>query len=396
MAATGGTRDARHAGTSAETTVTTTPTTRAMIEQGHEHGGDAEAQDEADDRATDADGERLDEHRASDLAAAGSHRPHERHLPPPLGHDDRERVVDDEDPDEHRDDGEGQQEVRDERQLVLEVGLALLGDLPTGEDLQPGIPGGSQFLTHRPGHLGLRHPGVGHDADAVELAGLADELLRLRGGPQGVRGTTGAVGVSEPGDAHQVVLGGCSAGLDRHPVTDPVAGVVGAAPVDDHLPGGFGGPPVVDREAVEPVDRLPVAAEGGRAHRRVADRVAVLVDDPREALDHPLGVGHLGGSKHGVEQGRVDAAADLGAPAGVAGIDGLAGPHHCVGALEGRREQVVERLVHGVCQHQHPGHERHAERHGQQGGEQPSLVVHEPTQGNLPHAAGGAAATHGR
>jgi hypothetical protein len=116
--------------------------------------------------------------------------------------------------------------------------------------------------------------------------------------------------------------GGRSASLDRHPVSDLVAGVVGAASVDDHLAGGFGGPPVVDREAVEPIDGQPVAAEGRRAHRGVADGIAVPVDDPRVALDRSLGIGHPRGSKNGVEQGRVDAAADLRASAGLAGVDG--------------------------------------------------------------------------
>ena len=60
--------------------------------------------------------QRLDQHRADHLPPARAHRPEQRELPGALGHDDRERVEDQEHADEQRDRGEAEQDVVEELQ----------------------------------------------------------------------------------------------------------------------------------------------------------------------------------------------------------------------------------------------------------------------------------------
>ena len=54
----------------------------------------------------------LEQHRAQDLAAAGADGPQQGQLPGALGHEDAERVGDDEPADEQGDAGEDQQDRR--------------------------------------------------------------------------------------------------------------------------------------------------------------------------------------------------------------------------------------------------------------------------------------------
>jgi hypothetical protein len=132
---------------------------------------------------------------------------------------------------------------------------------------------------------------LGDDRDAVELARLAHQALRSRRGEEDVRRAAGTVGVAELGDSgYQHLLGRA---LDEHGgrLARPVSGVVGALLVEDDFVVGAGRGAFDDRERIEIVRLSPVAAEGGCAHSRVAQRVALLVDQPGVALDVALGDG---------------------------------------------------------------------------------------------------------
>ena len=121
IAAIGRTRAARIAGMAADTTVTmvptiTTSTTRSGCtcerdragphEVGHDRHRLAEQQEQpdagqhADHAGHDPDDERLEHDRPSQLRPASTDGPQQGELADPLGHDDREGVVDDEDADE--------------------------------------------------------------------------------------------------------------------------------------------------------------------------------------------------------------------------------------------------------------------------------------------------------
>ncbi len=129
IAATGGIRDARRAGKNADTTVTVTPTTRlTMTVRGSTtseplgRSKPSESRSRVRPIATRMPSPRptIDairptatpstQHRREHLSSTGSDRPQQRELSAPLCDEDRERVVDDEHPDEDGDAGEHEQE----------------------------------------------------------------------------------------------------------------------------------------------------------------------------------------------------------------------------------------------------------------------------------------------
>ncbi len=179
---------ARRAGASAESRVTPTPTSAAMsIVRGCErdarrrdvgaHGleqqvdglGDAEAGDDADGRGEHAQRERLGDHGAEHLAAAGAEGAQHRELAAPLCHGDAEGVEDDERADEDGDAGERQ---KHRRQEAVDGGGRLAGRvrgrLLAGLDVT--VAGNAAFTR---GQLLGRDARVGGDRDAAQLAGLA-------------------------------------------------------------------------------------------------------------------------------------------------------------------------------------------------------------------------------
>ena len=95
----------------------------------------ADAGDEAEERGDEADDDRLRDQTADDLAAAGADGPQQRGLALALGHDDRERVVDDEDRHEQGDAGEDQQEHVEERQALSMSDCVSLVICVAGQDL---------------------------------------------------------------------------------------------------------------------------------------------------------------------------------------------------------------------------------------------------------------------
>jgi hypothetical protein len=97
-AAIGGTRPARNAG---------------------ERHPDAETESSGDRDHRDRDC--LDHDRTDNLAATGADGTEQREITRALGDDDRERVVDDEHPDEQRDHREREQERVEERQVLSEL-----------------------------------------------------------------------------------------------------------------------------------------------------------------------------------------------------------------------------------------------------------------------------------
>jgi hypothetical protein len=96
-------------------------------EEGSQGGGDAEPAEQSQGRTGEAQDQRLGQHRAGHLPAAGAQRPQQRELPGSLGDQHGERVQDDERADEQGDPGEGRQQHGDERQPVLQGGCLLVG-----------------------------------------------------------------------------------------------------------------------------------------------------------------------------------------------------------------------------------------------------------------------------
>ena len=177
IAATGGIRAACHAGEIADRTVMTMPDDQTrrrsrcdgttMLVPGRSIPialiaalspiASSDTGDDPDDRRDEADEHRLPEDLAHHLPAARTDRAQQRHLPRALRDDDRERVVDDERPDDQRDEREHAEEDVDELQLVAQRVLVLLGDRLTGDHLVLALVVGVQCLRDVAAQLLLRH-----------------------------------------------------------------------------------------------------------------------------------------------------------------------------------------------------------------------------------------------
>ena len=122
----------------------------------------------------------LDQHRAEDLAPAGTQRPQQAVLPGALGDGDGERVQDDEGADQQGHHGEDEEELAEDRQALLERVLGFLDGRRPGHRLGTG----RQHALQVADQLLLRHARAGDEADRAELAGRRDEPLRDRRGEQ--------------------------------------------------------------------------------------------------------------------------------------------------------------------------------------------------------------------
>jgi hypothetical protein len=171
------------------------------VEQRLQARGHRDARGQPDRGRDDAHDGRLGEHRAENLALAGTQRPQEAILPGALGHRDRERVEDHEGADQQRDDREDQHEGVEEGQGLLERVLHLLGDGRPGHRFQPV----RQHVPQVGGQLLLRNTRTSDEQDAGELPGRGDEALRDRRGEQGDAGAARAVRGPEPDDPHHPV-----------------------------------------------------------------------------------------------------------------------------------------------------------------------------------------------
>ena len=134
----------------------------------------ADAEAEPGGAGDEPDGDRFEQHRAQDLPATGADGTQHGEVAGALGDHDRERVVDDEHPDEQRDVGEREEERVEELQVLAQVGLLVGGVGLAGEHLDL-IVGERRLQAHRQ-LVGADVGGLG-DHDAVEEARLTEELL---------------------------------------------------------------------------------------------------------------------------------------------------------------------------------------------------------------------------
>ena len=87
------------------------PQVAQELEEAHT---EADARQQPEQRRDRRHQERLEHHRPHDLPAGRAHRPQQPELAGALGHQDRERVEDDEGADDHADRGEPEQRVGEE------------------------------------------------------------------------------------------------------------------------------------------------------------------------------------------------------------------------------------------------------------------------------------------
>jgi hypothetical protein len=168
-------------------------------EQAFEQSGHEDAAEDAEAGREEPDHQGLAQHGQQYLPAARADRAQQRQLTRPLGDDDREGVVDDEDRDDERDEREDREAELEETELLPDEILTLLGDLLAGEHFV--VAERERLLQPRFQRL-LRQPGLTDDGDAVELPGV-----RAFCACAGVKSTTDApraVGGARR-DAHDLV-----------------------------------------------------------------------------------------------------------------------------------------------------------------------------------------------
>ena len=155
IAAIGGIRPARRAGTTTDAIVMPMPTTarhhdRAWrehrlragepgtggVERGDQQLGHEQAATDAEDRRHEAEHERLDRDHPADLAARRADGTQQRQLAQALTDRDVEHVVDDEGTDECGDEGEDEQAVAEHRDELADRIARLLGELLAGDHFE--------------------------------------------------------------------------------------------------------------------------------------------------------------------------------------------------------------------------------------------------------------------
>ena len=227
-------------------------------------------------------------------------------------------------------------------------------------------------------------PGDGADVDRVELAGLAEHLLR---GPAVEVRRRGAAEVLDPvavaNRAHDGELTGraLEQHLDRGAQRDAV--VLGAGGVDGDLvvTGGRAAGEQLDIAAELRVGRHAVAV--GRSATVGGDGPPVVVGEQRVAAHGALGRADAVDVADLVEHGRGDGAPGRADTFG-RGV-GRLGPDHRVGARRDLAEELVEGDPHRVGQDERPGQEGDAEGDGRRGQQEPQLVRHHGAQGRGQH-----------
>ena len=266
-AASGGTRDARIAGTTVATSVTIMPTANAAItvdgftvsaplvmpaprawNSARKPAASGDPDDQAEDRRDETDRGGFERDRAEHLGAGRADRAQERRLARALGDDDRERVVDAERRDEQRDEREHQQERLEEaEERLVDVVVVLLGELLARD----GFDTARQDLLEVRDELLLTHALLRRDVDVRDLVGAGHEqLLRFVERERDVRDRAETVLAADRQDADDLHLRriGREHG-DR--VADGDVLVLGDLLVDRDLARGLGRPALVDGPRVE-------------------------------------------------------------------------------------------------------------------------------------------------
>jgi hypothetical protein len=350
------------------------------VEQHEGPGREQHAADEAHDRREHADEQRLQQHRAEDLAPPGSDGPHQGQLAGALGHQDAEGVGDDEPTHEQGDEGEHQQSGGEEAERLLDLAGRLVRELLAGDHVGAGHQVG---LAQRGDQLLRGDAGFGQHLDLVHLALFA--LEALRGGQGGAHedGTAGRVRLAEPGDAHEGELLGSLGADQRDLVAQGEPALVDPGPVDDDLAVGLGGPPAGHLVRVERGLRGPGTDHGGRtgAADGVARRVEQREVEPGHRSfrrRHPRDVADLGHER--LRDEVAHRAAEV-------ALEQLGAAHHGVDALTQVAEQVVEDPAQGGVEHEGAGHEGHTQDHRHAGGDETALVGPERAEGGAEHGS---------
>ncbi len=220
---------------------------------------------------------------------------------------------------------------------------------------------------------------LGDDVDVVELAHVTEERLRGRHVEGGQRRPEQVVRRPEAHEAADGEGAGRAPQEDAHLLAHREVVLLGRAEVHGHLVRPRrclalhdveGGDLRVGVE-LDPDGGCPTGRDGlavGEDVLRVAGHRAVGGLHARHALH--LGEERLG---DGIARGGA-AAAELGHAA-----------HLEVDVLVDVPEQVVERAVQRVGQHERPGDERHPEHDGEASQHQPELVGQQPLDGDPPH-----------
>ena len=337
-----------------------------------------EAEQQATDGAEDADRQRLDDDRRQDLPATRAERPQRRELARALGDRDRERVEDDEGADEERDGAEREQQLLDDRHLlVAALGLALHLGRARGD----GAAGGHERL-ERAHELLRRDAVLPRRPDLVEPAGFPEQRLRGRDVEDRERQLADRVEAGEPRDAGDREFPDRAARRDADPVADGQVVLLSGAGVDRRLrrsrrPAARGQP-----QRVEPARaraRVDAEADGRVAGR---DRLAAAVDEPR-AVDDPARCRFdLGPRRDPVEQG--------GRHGGIAArrsLDDRLARDDGVRAGVGAGEERVDRPIHPVGERVGPADHGDAEDDRQRGQRGAQLAAREAPERDPDHRA---------
>ena len=308
--------------------------------------------DEPEQRADDADDERLDEQRPGDLRAAGADRAQQRVLALTLGGADAEHVVDDEAADEQRDDAKiVRKMVKKLRPSSIAVWFSSVISAPVSTSIWLS---GRQRRFDPVGQLSVGHAAVAADDDGVDEPGLPmNELLRGRQVEQRPRRAARRVDVAERGDADDGELArpAWAMTVTVSPTsTSPFFGRRLCRSTTSSSPAAAAPSPIVQNASAVGDRRRRTSA--GRPSADALPSLPMTRANPCTCARRCCTPGTAATSA--IE--RVgDALALLGAEVA---LDDVRRADERVGVFEDVGEQIVERFVDRVAEHEHAAEER--------------------------------------